>query len=90
MDRSAVPPAPYRVEEDPFNSSRFGFIAYPNDYIAGLKYAFIVNENNTIFRRRLNDDIKASDRIPPGRLKKGEYSDWPDDLELKEQWDKLD
>ena len=58
--------------------------------IAGLKYAFIVNENNTVFRRRLNDDLKASDRIPPGRLKKEGYLDWPDDPELKGRWDRLD
>ena len=89
-DRSTTPPTPYWVDHQPYNTSKFGFIAYPDDFIAGQKYAFMVNEDNTVFRRRLNDDIKASDRIPPGRMKLDGFRDWPSDDELKAHWSKLD
>jgi hypothetical protein len=89
-DRSVTPPTRSWTGNQPYNTGQFGFIAYPDDYIDGGKYAFIVNENNTIFRRALTDDIKASDRNPPGRLKLAGYTDWPSDDELKANWSKLD
>jgi hypothetical protein len=89
-DRSIRPPKPYRTGNQPYNLSQFGFIAYPDDHIDGGKYAFIVSENYTIFRCALTGDIKASDRVPPGRLKLADYTDWPSDDELKANWSKLD
>lgn len=89
-DRSTVPPTPYWTDKKPFNTTQYGFISYPDDYIGGGKYVFIVNENNTIFRRELKDDVKASDKVPPGRLKLAGFTDWPSDDELKANWSKLD
>jgi hypothetical protein len=87
-DRSEVPPLRYRDPE--VQTSRFGFLAYPDDYIGGLKYAYILNENNTIFRRALTWEIRPSGKTPPGPMKTPGYAYWPSDVELKANWSKLD
>jgi hypothetical protein len=55
-----------------------------------MKYAFILNENNTIFRRPLKGDIRPSGKTPPGPMKTPGYATWPADDELKANWWKLD
>lgn len=85
-DRSAAPPETYGIR----NPSRFGFIAYSDDYIGGLKYAFIVNENNTIFRQRVERNLLPGDKRPPGPPSDPAFRDWPGEDELKARWGKLD
>lgn len=85
-DRSASPPETYGIR----NTSRFGFIAYSDDYIAGMQYAFIVNEYNTIFRQRLDRSLLASRKRPPGPPSDPAFRDWPTDDDLKARWGKLD
>jgi len=73
------------------NTSKFGFIAYPDSQSAG-KYVFIVNENNTIFRSATSGAVKAGTTTPPGVLTamNAAYQNWPDDNNLKSFWNKLD
>ena len=71
------------------NTSKFGFISYPDSQSAG-KYVFIVNENNTIFRSATSQAVKAAATNPPGLLKIAAYQNWPDDATLKASWSKMD
>jgi len=87
-DRSETPPARYRDRDSVV--SKFGFLAFPEDFIGGLRYAFLVNENNTIFRRRLRDEVRPSGKTPPGPMTTPGYGYWPSDAELKADWPKLD
>lgn len=90
VDRSSTPPEPYQIPGSYANPSRFGFIAYPSDHIAGLKLAFIINEHNTIFRQWVKHDLRPSKNWPPGPLTAPGFVDWPSDDELKAKWEKLD
>jgi prepilin-type N-terminal cleavage/methylation domain-containing protein len=71
------------------NTSKFGFISYPDSQSAG-KYVFIVNENNTIFRSATTGSVRGSTSNPPGLLTLSVYQNWPDDQNLKSFWSKLD
>jgi prepilin-type N-terminal cleavage/methylation domain-containing protein len=71
------------------NTSKFGFISYPDSQSAG-KYVFIVNENNTIFRSATTGAVRGSTSNPPGLLTLTVYQNWPDDQNLKSFWSKLD
>ena len=70
------------------NTSKFGFLAFPDSQSAG-KYVFIVNENNTIFRSATSGAVKTTTTTPPGTLG-APYTTWPDDANLKLYWAKLD
>jgi prepilin-type N-terminal cleavage/methylation domain-containing protein len=70
-----------------FNTSKFGFTAWPDSASAG-KYAFIVNEGNTIFRRALTSTLRPGTANPPGL--QVIFNVWPDDTTLKAYWSKLD
>jgi hypothetical protein len=85
-DRSVSPPETYGVR----NTSRFGFIAYSDDYIGGMKHAYIVNENNTIFRQLVERDLRPTRNGPPGPPAEEAFRDWPSDDDLKARWTKLD
>ena len=71
------------------NTSKFGFMAYPDSQSAG-KYVFMVNENNTIFRSATSGAVKSGTSNPPGRLTATQYKDFPTDANLKSYWSKLD
>jgi prepilin-type N-terminal cleavage/methylation domain-containing protein len=71
------------------NSSKFGYLAYPDSQSAG-KYTFMVNENNTIFRAATSGAVKTSVTMPPGVLTTTQYVDWPTDNTLKTFWSKMD
>jgi type IV pilus assembly protein PilA len=71
------------------NTSKFGFLAFPDSQSAG-KYTFIVNENNTIFRSATSGAVKTSTTNPPGLITISAYADWPADNTLKSFWSKLD
>jgi prepilin-type N-terminal cleavage/methylation domain-containing protein len=71
------------------NTSKFGFLAYPDSQSAG-KYVFIVNENNTIFRSATSGAVKTGTTTPPGTITTASYQNWPDDNNLKSFWNKLD
>jgi prepilin-type N-terminal cleavage/methylation domain-containing protein len=71
------------------NTSKFGFIAYPDSQSAG-KYCFVVNENNTIFRSATSGAVKNGTSNPPGLLAIAAYQNFPDDTNLKSYWSKLD
>jgi prepilin-type N-terminal cleavage/methylation domain-containing protein len=66
--------------------TRFGFIALPASSRKG-KYAFIVNENNSIRRRAIVEDLWKGDALPPGREAiPDEFRNWPSDALLKQFW----
>jgi prepilin-type N-terminal cleavage/methylation domain-containing protein len=66
--------------------TQFGFIALPASSRKG-KYAFIVNENNSIRRRATLDEIWKGDAFPPGReALPAEFRSWPSDALLKQFW----
>jgi hypothetical protein len=90
VDRSIRPPEVLRGPGRTFNTTSFGFVAYPNDFIGGSKDAFIVNADNTVFRRTLTDDVRDGDDDIPGPLKAPGFTDFPDEDELKKHWSKLD
>jgi len=69
------------------NTSKFGFVSYPDSQSAG-KYVFIVNENNTIFRSATSGFTRPS-ATPPGTLA-SPYNEWPGDSNLKSYWSKVD
>jgi prepilin-type N-terminal cleavage/methylation domain-containing protein len=71
------------------NTSKFGFMAFPDSQSAG-KYVFIVNENNTIFRAATTGVVRPGTSSPPGVLTIAQYISWPDDTNLKSFWSKLD
>jgi hypothetical protein len=87
-DRSSDVPARYRDPQ--VLTSQYGFMAYPQDYIGGIPLAVIVNESNTIYQRRLKDDILPSRKTPPGPMTTPGYGYWPSEAELKAHWSKLD
>src|SRR4029078_11610571 len=47
------------------NTSKFGFLAFPDSQSAG-KYVFVVNENNTIFRSATSGAVRTGTPNPPG------------------------
>lgn len=71
------------------NTSKFGFMAYPDSQSAG-KYVFMVNENNTIFRSATSGTVKPATTNPPGRCLIAGYKDFPTDANLKSYWSKMD
>ena len=71
------------------NTSKFGFISYPDSQSAG-KFVYMVNENNTIFRSATSGVVKAGTSNPPGLLAISQYQNFPDDTNLKNYWSKLD
>jgi hypothetical protein len=89
-DRGVSPTERYRSPADPHHPSKFGFLGYPDDYFGGRCWALMVNENNTIFRRLLRDELLGSDRLPPGPVRDPEFLHFPTDEELKASWSKLD
>jgi hypothetical protein len=85
-DRSVTPAETYGVR----NTSKFGFVAYAEDYISTMRYAFILNENNTIFRQPVVRDLRPTTKWPPGPPVDAAFRDWPSDDDLKARWTKLD
>lgn len=85
-DRSSSPPLRYTDSE--VRKTRFGFLAYPDDFISVGPYAFMVNEENTIYRSTLKDDLRPSQASPPGPLKDARFTFWPAEEELRSKWDK--
>jgi prepilin-type N-terminal cleavage/methylation domain-containing protein len=71
------------------NTSKFGFLAYPDSQSTG-KFVFIVNENNTIYRSATSTSVRPSTATPPGSFTSGPYTDWPTDANLKAFWAKID
>jgi len=71
------------------NTSKFGFMAFPDSQSAG-KYVFVVNENNTIFRAATTGVVRPGTVSPPGVLTIAQYINWPNDQNLKSFWSKLD
>jgi hypothetical protein len=88
QDRSENPPLRYRDLE--VSKFRFGFLAFPEDFVTGGPFAFIVNDQNTIYMRRLKDDVCPSGKTPPGPVSTPGFMDWPSDAELKADWEKWD
>lgn len=70
--------------------SRFGFVALPDSTSSG-KYAFLVNENNSVFRSAISAPWRQATETPPGiRNVSSAYLCWPDDPNLKAYWSTLD
>lgn len=65
------------------NTSKFGFVAFPDSLWDGT-YAFILNENNTIFRRKLEYPAREGKAVPPGLGGiHPTFLNWPSDDLLK-------
>jgi type II secretory pathway pseudopilin PulG len=65
------------------NLDRFGFAAIPDSLSRG-KYAFIVNQNNTIYRNVLETPARKGTAVPPGIDGLDPvHLDWPSDDTLK-------
>ena len=71
------------------NTSKFGFLAFPDSQSAG-KYCFVVNENNTIFRSATSGAVKTSTTNPPGLITTPAYANFPSDANMKAFWSKID
>ena len=85
QDTSGTPPMG-RVH----HLTRFGFVALPDSEPSG-KYAFLLNENNTLFRRAMTGPWKQGTETPPGiRSVPSLYLHWPDEPSLKASWNTLD
>lgn len=69
-----------------FNSERFGFVTFPDDFPDGGKIAFMINEGNTMFKRQMPSGVRP---MTPGRdVADPMYANWPSDGELKNCWSK--
>jgi general secretion pathway protein G len=79
-DNSQNPPAEYLQATTPggaktYNTSMFGFVAYPAEYgVTGVR-TYIVNENNTLFWKDTQGEAVL---------------EWPDDITLRQEWSKSD
>jgi prepilin-type N-terminal cleavage/methylation domain-containing protein len=71
-----------------YHTSKFGFLAHPDSSSAG-KFCYIVNENNTIFRRALTSALKGS-ALPTTKNTVAGFGIWPTDPNLKSFWGKMD
>lgn len=72
------------------HTSKFGFFAFPDTVQSG-PWAFILNENNTIFRIPVKKPIRTGTAIPPGvNGFAPAYRDWPDERTMKDYWSKAD
>jgi type II secretory pathway pseudopilin PulG len=96
QDASETPPAWYRQETEGkpsagryYNTSRFGFLSYPDTPSAG-KSAFIINEGYTMFRRPCDGSIRPGPGMPPGPVTHRAFTDWPSEATQKSEWRKLD
>lgn len=69
------------------NTSRFGFISFPDSPTAG-KFIFIINESNSVFRSATSGFSRGT-LMPPG-LPAAPYNAWPDNPSLTSFWSKLD
>jgi type II secretory pathway pseudopilin PulG len=64
------------------NTSKFGFMAFPDAWSQG-KFVFIVNENNTIFRREMTAPARRGTAVPPGLGGVDPvHLNWPEDQQL--------
>jgi hypothetical protein len=72
------------------NHAKFGFLAYPDSLSAG-RTAFIINENNSVFKRTLSANLRVGTASPPGTVPAdASFTDWPSDVSLKAGWTPLD
>ncbi len=63
--------------------TKFGFVAVPDSPRQG-KYVFMINENNSLFRRQVIDRAWTSPGYPPGLdALAPEFRNWPDDNTMK-------
>jgi prepilin-type N-terminal cleavage/methylation domain-containing protein len=72
-----------------YHTGKFGFLSWPDTLSSG-KVAFIVNENNTIYRRALTATLRVGTANPPGLATDAGFIDWPTDANIKTFWGKLD
>ncbi len=78
-----------------FNTSKFGFMAFPDSFSSG-RHGFFLNENNTIFKRPANGPCKPASTT--GALAVGSTGlvgsqvaeTWPEDSVLRTQYSKID
>jgi prepilin-type N-terminal cleavage/methylation domain-containing protein len=70
------------------NFWKFGFISWPDTQSSG-KFVYIIDENNTIFRTATSSALRATTVNPPGTLG-APYDAYPDAINLKSYWAKLD
>jgi len=74
------------------NMGRYGVVCFPESATFG-KFVYVLNEGNTIYRSATTSAVRIGTTIPPGIAGTGfinTYKDWPDDINLKSYWNKLD
>jgi len=70
------------------NLWKFGFTSFPDSSAAG-KYVYVIDEANTIFRSATTTAVRPSTTTPPGTLNTP-YDSYPNSVDLKAYWAKLD
>jgi prepilin-type N-terminal cleavage/methylation domain-containing protein len=74
------------------NMSKYGFFAYPDSQTFG-RFVYVVNEANTIYRSAMSTGVRTGTTTPPGVAGTGfvaTYQNWPDEINIKSYWAKLD
>ncbi|MBI3857008.1 MAG: prepilin-type N-terminal cleavage/methylation domain-containing protein [Planctomycetes bacterium] len=72
------------------NLNKYAFVSFPEGPSYG-KYAFILNENNQVFRNAITTPVRLGTANPPGANGFDPvYKNWPNDTVLKANWSKLD
>lgn len=72
-----------------YDSSRFSFLSYPDSRASG-RTAFILSEEMTLYRRKVDELLRASDRVPPGPVIHPAFAAWPAREVLERDWSMLE
>lgn len=95
-DGTETPPAPYRTDTHGtpnaggfYNTSRFGFLAYP-DRPSVAKVAFMINEANRMIRKSCDSSVRPGSLQPPGAVTHPAFRNWPSELDQRSAWRSMD
>ncbi|HLF93074.1 MAG TPA: hypothetical protein VJB14_06420, partial [Planctomycetota bacterium] len=95
-DASVSPPAAYRQDTKGrsapgpyYNVDRFGFLTYPDSPSVG-RDVLIINEGNTLFKRRVEPSPRPGPGAPPGPVTHPSLVDFPSDAVAEREWKRLD
>ena len=72
-----------------YDLARFSFLSYPDSRAAG-RTAFILNEEMTVYRRKVDELLRGTDRLPPGPVTHPAFRAWPPPAVLERDWSPRD
>ncbi len=72
-----------------YHTSKFGFLAYPDSMSSG-RFAYMLNEGNSIIRRALTGSIRGAGTTPAVVASMAEFIDFPNETTQKNAWGKMD